>query len=334
MTVRGVPRWCRMVLDLLAKVARPSRRERRRSLRRRTSSILLTLFFVGAGAIFFFTCAMAGESKTTAGTVSFAVIGDYGSGYREEAEVAALVKGWQPDLIITVGDNNYPSGEASTIESRIGLYFGLYLTAATPGADSTEVAGRFFPSLGNHDWGNRCQNPQGARPYLAYFSLPGNERYYDFIRGPVHFFALDSDSNEPDGIAVDSVQAKWLREQLASSTSPWKVVYLHHPPFSSGRHGSTAPLQWPFEEWGTSVVLSGHDHLYERLQVGGIPYFVNGLGGKSIYQFGTVREESRVRFNKDFGAMLVEASPAAIRFRFISRGRRLVDDHTVTARPD
>lgn len=64
---------------------------------------------------------------------------------------------------------------------------------------------------------------------------------------------------------------------------------LHHAPFSSGSsHGSNPRVQWPFQAWGADVVLSGHDHLYERiLKTGGFPYFVNGLGGASIYGFGS-----------------------------------------------
>lgn len=81
----------------------------------------------------------------------------------------------------------------------------------------------------------------------------------------------------------------WLQDALGNSTAPWKVVMLHHAPFSSGTsHGSNPRTQWPFQTWGADVVLSGHDHLYERiLKNGGFPYFVNGLGGASIYGFGS-----------------------------------------------
>ncbi len=87
----------------------------------------------------------------------------------------------------------------------------------------------FFPTLGNHDW-----YTNDAQPYLDYFTLPGNERYYDFVWGPVHFFALDSDEHEPDGVNAGSAQAAWLQQGLAASTSPWNIVYTHYPPYSSG----------------------------------------------------------------------------------------------------
>src|SRR6185295_7904816 len=115
-------------------------------------------------------------------------------------------------------------------------YTGAYGAGAT--------TNRFFPALGNHDW-----VAEGAAPYLAYFTLPGNERYYDFVRGPVHFYALDSDPSEPDGITASSVQANWLRLALAAAPEPFQVVYFHHPPYSSGGHGDTPDLQWPFRAW-------------------------------------------------------------------------------------
>ena len=92
---------------------------------------------------------------------------------------------------------------------------------------------RFFPTLGHHDWGFTYPNPTGDQPYLNYFTLPGNGRYYTFTQGPVQFFALDSDGNEPDGITSTSTQALWLQAQLAASTATYKIVYMYEPPYSS-----------------------------------------------------------------------------------------------------
>ena len=255
----------------------------------------------------------------------FAVIGDFGSGDQAEADVATLVHGWTPDFIITVGDDNYPSGAADTIDAHIGQYYHDYISPYAgsygPGADQN----RFFPTLGNHDW-----YTTGAQPYLDYFRLPGNERYYDFVWGTVHFFALDSDENEPDGVNQASVQAGWLRQTLAASTSRWNVVYFHHAPYSSGMHGSTTWMQWPFATWGADVVLAGHDHLYERLNVDGIPYFTNGLGGGGIYNFVNILPESQFRYDADHGAMLVTASETEMHFEFYNRTGKLIDSYQLT----
>jgi hypothetical protein len=252
--------------------------------------------------------------------IRFAVIGDYGGGGEAERDVADLVKSWNVDFIITVGDNNYPDGAAETIDDNIGQFYHKYIYpypgAFGAGADQL----RFFPTLGNHDW-----NTQKAQPYFDYFTLPGNERYYDFTWGPVHFFALNSDSREPDGVSRKSIQAQWLAEQLAVSESPWKLVYFHHAPYSSGLHGPVDWMRWPFAAWGASTVLSGHDHTYERLLIDGIPYFVNGLGGGEIYYFNQVSEGSQFRYAADYGAMLVAASDKQIDFEFYNRSGELID---------
>jgi hypothetical protein len=253
-------------------------------------------------------------------SVRFAVIGDYGGANQGEADIAGLVHGWKPDIVLTVGDNNYPDGEASTIDANVGQFFHdfIFPYAGKYGSGATE--NRFFPTLGNHDW-----HIPDAQPYLDYFSLPSNERYYDFVHGPVHFFALDSDESEPDGVGSTSVQAEWLRKGLASSSSPWNIVYFHYPPYSSGLHGSTTWMRWPFAAWGADAVLTGHDHTYERLLVDGIPYFVNGVGGFYRYNFVDILPESKFRYNASYGAMLGTASERELRFEFISPTGELID---------
>ena len=268
-----------------------------------------------------FLCKFAAAAQT----VRFAVIGDYGADTAAERDVASLVKSWNPDFILTVGDNNYDTGSSATIDLNIGKYYHEYIYRYAGAYGSGSGARRFLPSLGNHDWGDTFPNPGGATPYLAYFDLPGNERYYDFRSGTVHVFAVDSDVNEQDGATVGSPQAAWLRGALADSDAPWKIVYFHHPAWSSGLHGSALGMRWPFRAWGASAVLAGHDHTYERLNVGGLPCFVNGLGGKSIYEFVAVLPESQVRYNGDYGAMLVTATPALLTFEFFNRAGLRID---------
>lgn len=268
--------------------------------------------------------ARAGESER----VRFAVIGDYGEAGANAAAVAALVDSWDPDFVITTGDNTYSADLDADIGENYHEYIFPYRGTRGPGAR----ANRFFPTLGNHDWDNRvigCDDDHCTGTYLDYFALPGNERYYGFTRGPVHLFALDSDVHEPDGISSSSVQASWLRARLRASRAPWKIVYFHHPPFASGAYDPL--LRWPFEEWGATAVISGHHHVYERISKSGFPYFVNGLGGRSRQPFGPIERDSRVRYNADFGAMLVEADETRISFRFysIAGARTLIDTFVI-----
>ena len=291
------------------------------------------------------------EPRWMLSTTHFAVVGDFGSPGQPELDVANRIKSWNPEYILTVGDNNYPSGAASTIDTNIGQYYHDYIGNYT-GAYGAGSPGynRFFPSLGNHDWGDIANNPTGANPYLAYFTLPGtpvagsgftlpspnpntNERYYTFIQGPVQFFAIDSDLNEPDGTTATSVQGTWLKNALAASTTPWQIVYFHHAAYTSTSRGNSTYMQWPFAQWGADAVIAGHDHTYERLSVNGIPYFVDGLGGASLGSFSTPLAGSQVRYASNYGAMLIDANDTSITYQFITRTGVVIDTYTVSNTP-
>jgi glucose/arabinose dehydrogenase len=266
--------------------------------------------------------ASAGQASrpSAPSSVIFGVLGDYGMDNEAEAQVASLLLSWQPDLILTTGDNNYPYGSASTIDQNIGKYFHSFISPYLGEYGQGARVNRYFPTIGNHDW-----ITDAGQPYLDYFSLPGNERYYDFVWGPVHFFAVNNESNEPDGVHNTSIQGQWLKESLAASETPWQVVYMHYPAYSSGYHGSTSWAQWPFAEWGADAVLAGHDHTYERLIVDGIPYFVVGLGGAAIYEFVNILPQSVMRYNRSFGALWAWASETQLAFRFFTMDGEIID---------
>jgi hypothetical protein len=164
---------------------------------------------------------------------------------------------------------------------------------------------------------------------LNYFTLPGNERYYDFVKGIVHFFVLNSCSSEPDGVSITSTQALWLRSRLLESLYKWKIVYFHHPPYSSGYHGSSEYTRWPFKDWGVNAIFSGHEHSYERLEVQEIPYFVNGSGGKPIRSFYDILPESKTRYSETQGAQLVKVYEDSIVFRFYNVNDSLIDKYVL-----
>ena len=274
---------------------------------------------------------------------TFAMIADYGAHNDRELEVSSLVASWRPEFIVTSGDN-YMADAGGTGSSRYdrsaGAYYGSWMAGAGT-ADSHLPINRiavnaFFPSLGNHDYVDATLDT-----YLHYFKLPGdglssssgNERYYDFVRGPVHFFVLNSNPQEPDGTSSTSTQARWLQTQLAASASPWNIVVDHHPPYSSTTlHGSTPYMQWPFGAWGADAVVSGHVHAYERIVRDGTVYFVNGMGGDSgSHSFGAPIAGSVVRHTNDWGALKIVASDTDLDFEFWDVGGLMVDRYHLGA---
>jgi PKD repeat protein len=266
----------------------------------------------------------------------FATIGDYGDGSADEGSVAGLVYGWTPDFIITLGDNRYGLDD---FDETVGQFYCDYLTDAGSGiycSGGNSLTNAFFPSLGNHDYTDGA----GLDEHLNYFNLPGigvdtsgtsgSERYYDFIKGPVHFFIIDSHGTL-NSTSDKTTQMNWLQAQLAASSAPWQVVYFHHAPYSSATHGSNTAMQWSFASWGADAVISGHDHTYERIFADGIVYFVNGLGGHGIYSFNTPVSGSQVRYKGDYGAMRVDASDTEITFQFINLSGSIIDTYTIEA---
>ena len=263
----------------------------------------------------------------------FAVIGDYGHTSANAARVAALVGGWNPDFVLTTGDNNYPAGAAETIDENIGRGYSPFIGDYSGDYGGGSATNRFWPSLGNHDFvGLTCDGVTCRGPYLDYFTLPGNERYYDVDLGPVHLFAVNSVPGEPDGVTADSPQATWLRDALAASDACFDVVYFHHAPYSTGRHGSTATMRWPFAAWGADVVFSGHEHSYERLDVSGTPYFVVGAGGRSLYRFLHLDDlppeaTSQARYNRDYGALLMTVTGEWLVAEYYNVWGELIDEY-------
>lgn len=250
----------------------------------------------------------------------FAVIGDFGLDGDDEAQVAARVASWNPELILTVGDNNYYDGLASTIDVNIGKHYQRFIGAYTGAFGPGAAENRFFPCPGNHDW-----NGGDLQGYLDYFTLPGNERYYRLRRGPVEFFLLDSDTREPDGAVEGSVQAQWLEAALADSEASFQVVLMHHAPYSSGLHTGTDGMRWPFAAWGADLVIAGHDHDYERIVVDGLPYLVVGTGGAALRDFGTEEVGSQRGHADVFGALRVEVTAKQMTLDFVSTSGARID---------
>jgi hypothetical protein len=267
--------------------------------------------------------ALLSSAPPAPAATTFALIGDFGNGSPEEAAVADRLKSYSPDFIVTLGDNNYLSGAVADMDRTVGRDYHAFIKYPANSTSQYASLGaaqiNFYPLVGNHDWDAGIDNHSG------YYTFPQtNTRYYDFVRGPVHFFMLDSDEREPDGVTVTSAQASWLRNALGTSHERWNLVLLHHAPYSSS--GGTPELRWPFHAWGAHAVLAGHFHNYEHLLVGGETYLVNGLGGEDIQQGSRTDPNSRFFYDDDYAFLLATADEQSLHFRLITRAGQTIDN--------
>lgn len=252
------------------------------------------------------TSLSTGDAFVTApvsgsGTVRFIAFGDSGVGSAAQRQLAARMTADTFDLSLHTGDVVYGS---STMHGggSYAQYEPWFFDIYAPWLRSRP----FFPSIGNHD-----DEVEQARPYRDLFVLPDGggasgyadhaERFYSFDYGPVHFVAIDTELAFRDP-ARRQAQLAWLEQDLAATTMPWRVAYMHRSPYSAGgHHGSdllVRELISPIlERHGVQLALTAHEHIYERtlpLQehttVGGpVTYIVTGGGGASLYPSGTAR---------------------------------------------
>ena len=252
------------------------------------------------------------------GSFKFAVLGDFGTGervqYQLAEQMAALHKKFKYDFVMLVGDNLYGSERPQDFQRKFEVPYKPLLDAGV----------KFYASLGNHD--------AREQRYYKPFNMEG-QLYYTFNPKPdIRFFALESTYPVPE-------QIQWLEKELKASTSDWKIAFFHHPLYSSGdRHGSDIRLRDVLEplflKYNVSVVLTGHDHFYERVKPQkGITYFVVGSGGQ--LRAGNIDRQSGLTdkgFDTDLAFMAAEIAGDQMYFNAISRGGQIVDSGAITRR--
>ena len=202
------------------------------------------------------------------GVVSFVAFGDSGSGGGDQMAILEQLGTVPFRLMLHTGDIAYDSGTLAQFEAN---YFAVYADLLKSFA--------MFPAIGNHD------DPDVFRQVYDLPLAARGHNWYSFDQGDVHFVALDTTE-------MIAEQAAWLERDLAANQLPWVVVYGHHPPYSSGEHGSSIEFRQLFgpilEEHRVDLVLSGHDHNYERVAPqNGVHYVVTGGGGRGTRPVGS-----------------------------------------------
>jgi hypothetical protein len=251
------------------------------------------------------------------GSVRFAVIGDTGSGTAKQRDVGDMMVKYRAlfpfEFVLMMGDNMYGGEDPKDFEKKFSEPYKALLDNKV----------KFYASLGNHD--------MPIQVNYKNFNMNGKE-YYRFTKGNIAFYALNSNY-------MDKKQVKWLEDELAKDTSEWKICFFHHPPYSSAKaHGSDGQLREVVEpifvKYGVNVVLTGHDHVYERIKPQkGIYYFVSGAGGK--LRSGDISETSKLTeksYDRDLHFMLFEVAGDQMYFQAISRTGETIDSGMIARR--
>lgn len=244
--------------------------------------------------------------------IRFVAIGDWGSGQLPEYQVAhAITQQAQANpfqFVITLGDNFYPElAKDNIVQKQFFAPFNQFLR---------QNPVPWYASLGNHD-----KPIQSAVKQV--FNMPNS--YYTYQKGPIQFFVLNTNNFTPQ-------QGQWLDTELKKSTSPWKVVYGHHPPYTSGTHKSNPHLinnLVPIlENNKVNLYLNGHEHGYERLEkINGVQYVTSGGGGGIISQqiFNNLIPQSKVR-SELHHFLVVDANRQYMRIQAITPSNQLIDE--------
>lgn len=221
-----------------------------------------------------------------------------------QAEATAqVVESLHPTAVLALGDEQYDSGAADAYASSYDKSWGRFKAIT-------------HPVPGNHEYAGGQ-----ARGYFAYWG-GGVQPWYSFDIGTWHLLALNANCGFIGGCGPGSPEVKWIAADLAAHPAQCTLAFWHQPFQSSGLHGSTPAM---VDVWAAlaaahvDVVLSGHDHDYERFAPrDGIRQFVAGTGGRSIYPHGPPIAGSEVVSSAGFGVLQLTLRRGGYDWRFVA----------------
>ncbi len=237
--------------------------------------------------------------------------------------VAKQIEAINPTAFLPLGDIQYEDGALWKFVESYDYIFGKF----------KEIT---YPAIGNHEY-----LTPSAVGYFNYFGKAAGDPskgYYSYELGNWHMIALNSNCGKLGGCGANSMQTKWLIEDLAKHTTDCTLVYWHHPRFSSGQHGNNIAYATFWDTLytaGVEVILVGHDHHYERFapmksngeldRSRGIRQFVVGTGAKNLTQIVEIQNHSEFRNVESYGFLRLGLHQRSYDWQFISEEGVILD---------
>jgi hypothetical protein len=238
--------------------------------------------------------------------------------------VSNLIAGNGYSAVLALGDNQYYCGGLAAFQNSYQLSWGRFKAIT-------------HPAVGNHEYltsgGTGCDATNaGAAGYFNYFGSAAGQfgqGYYSFDVGSWHLIALNSNCGDAGGCSASTPQGKFLAADLAAHANQCTLAYWHIPLFSSGGRASSnsKSLFTQLYNKNADVVLTGHDHIYERFApqdpngvldaAHGIREFVVGTGGANHTSLTTIAANSEVQNAATFGVLKLTLHPGSYDWRFI-----------------
>ncbi len=243
-----------------------------------------------------------------------------------------------PSAVLPLGDTQYYCGGYTAFQNSYALSWGKLLNIT-------------HPAVGNHEYltsgGTGCNSTNtGAAGYFKYFGARAGDPkkgYYSYNIGAWHLIALNTQCSQAGGCGSGSPQETWLRADLAANPTKCTLAYWHIPRWSSGGRASASSATFVKDLYnaGAEVILTGHDHTYERFapqnpsggldNTKGIREFVVGTGGSNHTSFVTTAPNSQVRNNTTFGVLALTMHTTSYDWKFYPEAGKTFTDSGTTA---
>ena len=259
-----------------------------------------------------------------------AAVGDISCNKNGKQTISSIENN-HPNLVLFLGDLAY--------DNSLECFFDQ-----TQVLENNETGNTVLVTIGNHDIDNGDGNKETKKQHMMHYNIPSAGYYskiFDYDGSKILIVAMNftglEEQQERNKVknSLENEQYNFVKDQLENSKATYKIV-VSHAPFVSAECNSLlklfriTPCHNPLEKWDNDLftkyhtlfkntkvdlVLSGHNHNYQREVKDGINYVISGLGGRSQYD---LMSDNNTHFANAYGFLLLKFHPEFVEGKFIS----------------